>query len=165
MKRLLLALAVLALGVAAVPLAASANHSNGNGPKFEKANGTGESPGYGQVHVNAKDKAGLVDGHFFIDRPPMPKVQGDVTCLTVNGNMATIGGFDRANPTTRYLIEVTDNGEPGQGADRHRWRMATPMENTSGPDCPAFGMPPPETIVQGNYIVHGGGGGDGGGGF
>lgn len=154
MKRLLLAFALAAMVVVALPLAATASHSNGTGPKFEKANGTGESPEYGRVHVNAKDKDGA-DGHFFIGPASGPvAVQGDVTCLRVEDNVALVGGLQRETGTP-FLIEVTDNGSPGHGADQHRWRPAAPAEVTG--ECADFGDdPPPATIVQGNYIVHGG---------
>ena len=149
MKRILLTLALAALAAAALPVVASANHSEGNGPKFEKANGTGESASYGRVHVNAKDKDGA-DGHFFIDQGTT--FQGDVTCLRVTGNTALVGGLLRGTGMP-ILIEVIDNGEPGAGNDRHRWRPAMPGEVTG--QCGNFGNnPPPATIVQGNYIVH-----------
>lgn len=153
MKRLLLAFALAVMVVVALPLAATASHSNGTGPKFEKADGTGESPEYGRVHVNAKDQ-GVADGHFFIGPASGPvEVQGDVTCLRVTGNVALVGGLQRETGMP-FLIEVTDNGSPGHGADRHRWRMAMPNEVTG--QCADYGdNPPPATIVQGNYIVHG----------
>ena len=161
MKRAFLAFALVALGLAAVPLVANAGHSNGpsqgTGPKFEKANGTGESATYGRVHVNADDNGRGQDlGHFFIGPPSGPvAVQGDVTCLRVDGdNVATVGGRERVT-NAPFIIEITDNGSPGAGADRHRWRPASP--NEVGPNCPTTeDFPNPSAqIQQGNYIVHG----------
>jgi hypothetical protein len=156
MKRLLLLVAALAVAAVTIPVAGSV----AAGPKMEKADGTGESPMYGRVHVNAKDQGGDPQGHFFIGPAMGPvEVQGDVTCITQTGNRALVGGFDRQTGMP-YLIEVIDNGQPGAGADQHRWRPAQPDE-VSGPDCnDQFSQNQPrETIVQGNYVVPTGSGG------
>jgi hypothetical protein len=154
-KRILLFAIVAVIAALAIPMAAGATHSEGTGPKSDKANGTGESPTAGRIHVNAKDGADGPRGHFFIGPASGPvAIQGDVTCLTVSGNTALVGGFDRSTGMA-WLIEVVDNGEPGAGADHHRSRMATPGE-VSAPDCDPFGNAPPrQTITQGNYVVHG----------
>jgi hypothetical protein len=147
MKRLLLFVALAVVATAAVPVLAGA------APKFEKANGTGQSTAYGSVHVNAKDQGDGPRGHFFINQ-----MQGDVTCLRQSGNTALLGGTDRATGMP-FLIEVVDNGQPGHGADQHRYRPAMPNE-VAPPDCADFGdMPPRETITQGNYVVPSGSGG------
>ena len=41
----------------------------------------------------------------------------DVTCLTVSGNTAILGGIDSDDGTTTYAFKVTDNGG-GATADR-----------------------------------------------
>jgi hypothetical protein len=147
MKRLLL-FVVAAVAAVSVPIA-------GAQPKMEKANGTGQSAMYGSVHVNAKDQGDGPRGHFFVGTDAM---QGDVTCINQSGNTALVGGLLRGTGAP-ILIEVVDNGQPGAGADQHRWRMASPMEVTP-PDCDPFGNNPPRvTIEQGNYVVPTGSGG------
>jgi hypothetical protein len=149
MKRLLLFVALAVVATAAVPVLAGA------APKFEKANGTGQSAAYGSVHVNAKDQGDGPRGHFFIDQ-----LQFDVTCIRQQGNTALIGGLDRATGTMPVLVEVRDNGQPGAGADQHRWRPAPENGGIAPPDCGDFGNnPPPATIEQGNYVVPSGDGG------
>ena len=149
MKRMLLFVALAVLAIAAVPVVAGA------APKFEKANGTGQSATYGSVHVNAKDQGDGPRGHFFVGTPEM---QGDVTCINQEGNTAIVGGLLRVGGMP-ILIEVVDNGQPGHGADQHRWRPATPDE-VAGPDCEDFGDNPPRaTIERGNYVVPSGSGG------
>ena len=150
MKRVLLCVISAMAVIAAVPFTSGA----AEGPKFQKTNGTGTSGTYGQVHVNADNNEHGGDlGHFFIAPPNMPRVQGDVTCLRVDGNTALVGGTQRETGMP-FLIEVTDNGEPGAGEDTHRYRPASPNEVAS---CSDFGNnPPPEPIERGNYIVQGG---------
>ena len=152
MKRVLLCVIAAMAVIAVTPFAAGANHSDGTGPKFQKANGTGYSSQYGQVHVNADNNDDDL-GHFFIGEDGSPKIQGDVTCFEVDGNTALIGGVQRGTGL-EFLIEVTDDGEPGHEGDEHRWRPALPGE---AQDCDEFGdNPPPAPIERGNYIVHGG---------
>jgi hypothetical protein len=149
MKRLFLFVALAVVATAAVPVLAGA------APKFEKANGTGQSASYGSVHVNAKDQGDGPRGHFFVGTDIM---QGDVTCIRQQGNTALIGGTLRDSGMP-ILIEVVDNGQPGAGADQHRWRPASPNE-VAPPDCEDFGNNPPRaTIEQGNYVVPSGDGG------
>ncbi len=146
MRRLLLFVALAVVAAAAVPVLAGA------APKFEKANGTGQSTMYGSIHVNAKDQGDGPRGHFFVNQ-----IQGDVTCLRQSGNTALVGGLERISGMP-ILIEVVDNGQPGAGADQHRMRPATPAE-VSDPNCADFGDNPPRvTIEQGNYVVPSGSG-------
>ena len=157
MKRMLLFVALAIAAIVALPVAAGA------APKFEKANGTGESAAYGAVHVNAKDQGDGPRGHFFIGNAMGIPAQGDVTCLRQEGNTALIGGLTRVEvaPGVRLplLIEVVDNGQPGTGADQHRWRFAYP-EEVAAPDCADFGDNPPRAnIERGNYVVPSGSGG------
>jgi hypothetical protein len=147
MRRLLLGVVLACAVTAATPGLASASHSQGNGPKFQKANGTGFSEGYGLVHVNAKNKDGP-SGHFFIEEA---QAQGEVTCFGASGSDAVIGGTDRDDGRP-FLIFVHDEGEPGHEGDAHSWRPALPPEVAL---CePLF--PPPDNIERGNYIVHSG---------
>ena len=52
-----------------------------------------------------------------------PGFRGDVTCLSIAGNTALVGGFIREAPTPNFvgldfLYAVTDNGPPGSSADQ-----------------------------------------------
>jgi hypothetical protein len=151
MKRMLLAgLLVLA---AAIPATVGA------APSREQTNGTGASPDYGRIHVNVKEDGDGVKGHFFIDIAELAPVHLTPSCLTVNGNVAVVGGTIRQGDGAGMmwvLAEITDNGEPGKDTDQHRWRFAT-QDEVAGPDC-EYGdnNPPPSTITQGNYQVFGG---------
>jgi hypothetical protein len=48
--------------------------------------------------------------------------RGEVSCLSVDGNTALVGGFVREGPSNfvglTFLYAVSDNGPPGSGADR-----------------------------------------------
>lgn len=152
MKRMLLA--------GALVLAVAVPATVGAAPSREQVNGTGESPDYGRVHANVKQDASGVRGHFFIDLAELAPVHLTPTCLTVNGNVAVIGGVIRQGDgagAVWVLAELTDNGEPGRETDQNRWRFANPNE-VAGPEC-EYGdnQPPPSTITQGNYQVFDGG--------
>ncbi|HEX8054770.1 MAG TPA: hypothetical protein VF517_17415 [Thermoleophilaceae bacterium] len=154
---MLLFVALAVMAIAATPVVAGA------APTFEKADGTGESPEYGAVHVNAKDQGDGPRGHWFVSDAVGTPFQGDVTCLRQEGNTALVGGLGRNEVAPGVLlpilIEVVDNGQPGHGADQHRWRFAFPDE-VADPDCADFGDNPPRAnIVRGNYVVPTGSGG------
>jgi opacity protein-like surface antigen len=165
MKRLLLLIAVAVVAVVALPLTAGANHGGGTSPKYEKANGTGLSGQYGEIHVNADENGSGQDlGHaFFIQGPS--EVQIDVTCLNVQGNRAVFGGIVRESnnlmfpPGSAVVAGVEDNQEPGPGRDRH-FRDTNGFPPPRDQNCnnqaefARFAPPSGQTIVEGNYIVH-----------
>lgn len=117
MKRLLGVLLVLSL---AVPLAAS-----GNPPTQDKVDGTVEDIFPSTLHVAAISDANGSNARgnlwYHAENPGFTiNVAGEVTCLNVVGNMATIGmRIDRAKlpglvgEGDGFLFVVNDNGEPG----------------------------------------------------
>ena len=94
-----------------------------------------------------------------LDNEPSPvdfDLRGDVTCLSVTGNRATIGGVvERSKLPTMpagsgVLIFVVDNGE-GSNAPRDAFRI----QRLDSPPrvCPPVSIPEVPTD-QGNFVVH-----------
>ena len=108
-----------------------------------------------QVHVNAfADATGLNPrGKLSVDAENIHSYTGEVTCLSVFGNQATIGieivkSSDPALIGQGELWSVVDNGSPG-GSDRIAGYEITP---TPPVVCPSlfFNVP----VVSGNYVIH-----------
>ena len=108
-----------------------------------------------QVHVNAfADAAGVNPrGHMTVDAEDIHSYTGEVTCLSVIGNQATIGieivkSSDPALVGQGELWSVVDNGSPGD-SDRIAGYEITP---TPPVVCPPlfFNVP----VVSGNYVIH-----------
>ena len=61
-------------------------------------------------------------GSFRYGGTPTGAVRSEVTCLTVAGNSALVGGFIREGPANLiagdFLYAVTDKGLPGSGSDQ-----------------------------------------------
>ena len=153
MRRLILMCVLAVSAMAVVPALAGANHSGGQGPNYEKVNGTGEN-NFGLVHVNVKDQDGP-RGHFFINGD---QVQGEATCVNVQGNRTIIGGIDRRDGAA-FNILIEDNQEPGSGRDRMAVRGPLPPpfdQNCNNPLAFAEFVSPVNVppIARGNYIVH-----------
>jgi hypothetical protein len=71
-----------------------------------------------------------------------PGVRGEVTCLTMDGSSALVGGFIRDGPANLiggdFLYAVTDDGPPGSGADRAGFIDVTPeLDTPPYPGLPA----------------------------
>jgi hypothetical protein len=165
MRRILLGIGLSALLVVLGVSVAYATHSSGKGPNQDLVSGTGHARFSEEfdidVHVNAKSGPSGEDpqGHFFftgVSSFGSADIRGDVTCLNVVGNRATIGGEITQsrvdNPSFEegegVLIFVEDNGEPGKANDM--------LELFAEPTPPTV-CPPPEpdfAITGGNYIVH-----------
>lgn len=144
MKRMFVSVsAVLAVGMLATSGATGA-------PNFSKADGTGNSPEFGRVHVNVKDEASP-KGHFFIKEAGADG--HEITCFVVHGNRAGVGGVARDGRS--FVIGIEDNGEPGAGRDRMTWRQSPgpPPESSCEGATQAFFFDQP-FITQGNYVVH-----------
>ena len=82
------------------------------------------------------------------------KVRGDVDCVSVVGNVATLSGQLRApvfGTLTQFQIHVVDNGEPvgGQPVDLVRVDLYPASLQV---DC-VTQLPPADPIVQGNVVV------------
>ncbi len=156
--------AVLCLGGLSVAQAA---------PALQSANGQGTLDD-NQRHFafSARIAAdGSVSGHLTLtnknfsgDSGKGPyKLQGDISCMTVTGNVATVGGTVRrtndSNLVDAFYFRVADNGEPGGGQDQiSRVAFFDDDPNTTGeaslclnPDTATY--TPLETIGSGNIQV------------
>jgi hypothetical protein len=165
MKKLLAALTLaLLVSVALGASVASATHSNGAGPKNDFVTGTGQfSPETvdQQVHVNAKSGPSGEDpqGYFFVtgtsDQGQPIDFRVRVTCLFVNGNIATVGGEIERSRTSAvpvgagFVLFIRDSGEPGDGDVFAGGDVSTPPET-----CPPLVPTMPQPINQGNFVVH-----------
>ena len=69
-----------------------------------------------------------------------------VTCLTVSGNTAILGGVDSDDGTTTYAFKVTDNGG-GATADR----ITLPQVNQT---CSTFSTLSSFALTSGDVEVH-----------
>jgi hypothetical protein len=101
-------------------------------PSVQSANGQGSLDGQDRHFAfNAKRAAdGTVSGHvtlinkaFSGDSGHGPyRLQGDIECFVVVGNIATSGGTVRrtndSNLTDTFYFRVQDNGEPGANNDQ-----------------------------------------------
>jgi hypothetical protein len=108
-----------------------------------------------QVHVNAfSDAIGLNPrGNLSVDAEGIHSYTGEVTCLSVIGNQATIGieilkSSDPALIGQGELWSVVDNSSPGD-SDRIAGYEITP---TPPVVCPPlfFNV----SVVSGNYVIH-----------
>ncbi|HUR84291.1 MAG TPA: hypothetical protein VMY78_03025, partial [Solirubrobacteraceae bacterium] len=131
--------AVVAL---AIPVTASA----GNG---DKATGggqvlLGDSGKASTIAFTAQGTTETAKGQVqFIDRSAgagqnQTKYHGVVDCIEVTGNSAIIGGYrkkgDPNDPETRFVLRVTDNGEPNQGQDLIQFDNESDAADTCGDD-------------------------------
>jgi hypothetical protein len=151
MKRLLLA-ALVALCLM-VPIGASANP-----PNQDKVDGTVEDIQPTTLHVNAISDADGANarGHLWYtaNDPETIEVAGEVTCMNVQANLASVGmRIDRSKlpglpgEGNGILFIITDNGEPGD-MDTH----LDIYELTPRTVCPnPFLFPYPHS--HGNFIV------------
>jgi hypothetical protein len=121
MKRTLLVVAVAVGALSAAGIAWSAGVLDG-GPAQIRVYGGGQvatpaGPRTISLTASANPQGREAYGSFRYGAG----VRGDVTCLTVAGNNALVGGFIReGSPNVvglDFLYAVTDNGLPGSGAD------------------------------------------------
>lgn len=162
MKKLLAALTLALLASLALAVsAANATHSNGQGPNKDLTAGTGQLDTFGlelKVHVNAMSGPSGEDprGHFYLEAATpflSVDVRGQVTCLNVVGNKATVGGrIERSNhpffPEGSGILLWIDDDDEGEGDENAALFTGTPPQS-----CP----PPIEPFVpnnKGNFIVH-----------
>ena len=152
------------LAFACVPAIADATHGAGTSPDQDKVTGSTKfilppNPFFTDAHVRIEAHSGPAGedprGQFYLEEDPL-SFGGEVTCLTVSGNKATIGGrVDRSRPGfpvvgSGWLQEVEDNGEPGD-MDRSR---TTPFLAQAPDFCPTPTATTLITAEQGNYVVH-----------
>jgi hypothetical protein len=168
-RRLSMAAALAAIGLASWWSTAVASHSAGDGPAADFVQGTARLPdasGGGQFHFNARsgpdgeDPRGMYyakDGIFGLFT-----FTSEVRCLRVIGNVAYIGtvvtraeeGVQEGDPV---VFRVEDNGEPGAGSDRFVGGPGTvPETDCDTPAHQAALTAASATISQGNFTVHDG---------
>jgi hypothetical protein len=161
MKKLLAALTLALLVSVVIGVGvASATHSNGAGPKQDLVSGTSHFEDLGfdsQLHVNATSGPTGEDprGHFVYRQSFLgithEDISGTVTCVTVNGNVAGVGGEVTKSknlfvPEGRgVVISVEDRGHGEEDAASVFFTLATPTE------CPFLGT---VDFQKGNFIVH-----------
>ncbi len=164
MKRLLLTMSLALVVALAVSGVASATHSNGKGPDKDLVSGTGQFLPDTldlEIHVNAQSGPSGEDakGRFFVRRGDDTDLdfRGEVTCLHVDGNRATVGGRitqaragDESLEGRGIVLFIEDNGEGSNNPDDESDGFFTPTPPQTCPP-PTFGTAPFE---KGNYIVH-----------
>jgi len=154
------------MSVGAVSLANAA-------PALQSANGQGTLDD-NQRHFSFSAKLaadGSVSGHLTLTNKNFSgdsghgpyKLQGDISCMTVTGNVATFGGTVRrtndSNLVDAFYFRVADFGEPGGGKDQIS-RVAFFDDDPSTTGDPALCLNPDtasytplETIESGNIQV------------
>ena len=185
MSRRLTAVGLGLVSLAALPVMADASHSGGKGTKQDLATGTAHRFASGPpslpegvesrtiMHVNARsvpDGDERARGRFFVKREastPVPSrpdldFSGRVTCMSVEGNRAVVGGvithdkLGLVHPLSPlegrgYLGVYIDNDQVSGGlADRSN---SFPLATPPGRNCPEFTDPTGE-FQTGNFIVH-----------
>jgi hypothetical protein len=112
-----LALTVLVLAPAAV-LAIQGDKVEGKG-----IDGSGNRFSFTATATGAADRANGSFRYTFNDADPNRRVTGDVTCVRIIGNAATIGGFVTNDSFggelegQPFVIQVNDEAKPGDGFD------------------------------------------------
>lgn len=146
--------------------------SAGAAPALQSASGQGALDKQRHFSFSAKIAADgtvsgrvtLTNGAFSGDSGHGPyKLQGDISCMTVTGNVATFGGTVKrtndSNLVDAFYFRVADNGEPGGGVDQiSRVAFFDDDPTTTGdpqlclnPDTATY--TPLETIQSGNIQV------------
>jgi hypothetical protein len=145
MKRTLLVVAV-ALGALTAAGIAWSSGVLGGGPAQIRIYGGGQIgtptivPRTFSLEASANPDGLGAHGSLRFAGPP-PGTQSDITCLSVAGNTAIVGGFVReeiAGVSGRdFLFAVTDNGPPGSGVDRSGFEDVSPeLDNPPYPGLP-----------------------------
>ena len=154
MERVAAALAGVALLALIAAGGSGASHTPGGGPPFDLVVGSGAFPassGDVSIPVNARETADGPTGFFTIH-----DADGDfaveVSCLSVLGNTAVVGGEIVSGPPlylgAGYLLLVIDNG----GGTPDTVQIARVPE----PPDPTFqcGLGGGQPSAGGNFIVH-----------
>jgi hypothetical protein len=153
---------LLAAALAGLLLAVTASAGDAvGGPTQDIVSGTARHLGADapfpviQVHVNAfADATGFnPEGNLSVDAEGIHSYRGEVTCMSVSGNQATIGieivkSSDPALIGKGELWSVVDNGSPGD-SDRI---AGYPITAAPPVVCPALSFNVP--VVSGNYVIH-----------
>jgi hypothetical protein len=158
-KRLLVGGAVLALGIAGTGLSQAAQPTGykvtGGGQSFPSAadvSGAGDTIGFNaQQEGEGPDARGQVQ---YVDREngkQVANIHGTVTCLTVTGEQATIGGIiTRGGETGFFQLDVIDSGQENRGTD-----MIVFQEVDEEPECDApEDLEDSPVLARGNIKIH-----------
>jgi hypothetical protein len=157
MKRTLLGVAV-ALGALTAAGIAWSSGVLGGGPAQIRIYGGGQVatptpiPRTISIEANANPSGLSAWGSFRYGGTPTGAVRGEVTCLTMAGNSALVGGFVREGAANLiggdFLYAVSDNGLPGSGADQAGFIDVLPeLDTPPYPGLPAnFPMTCPATV-------------------
>lgn len=87
------------------------------------------------------------------------ELRGEVVCLTVAGNRATVGGLVQQSSDTRYpagtnvLLVLTDNGSPGAGRDTQVTYFGTDVNARVCPS-PYEGAGQEVALSDGDFTIH-----------
>jgi hypothetical protein len=137
---------------------ANATHSSGTSPKQDLVSGTGQFEDETmdqKIHVNAKSGSeGKARGWIWETTTTATEeisYKANVTCLSVSGNKAVIGGEiirSKTGETGFVVLYIEDDGEPGKGNDR-----VERLVSATAPTCEEE-FPVAKTITKGNYIIH-----------
>jgi hypothetical protein len=146
-------------------------------PPRDQVNGTGRIDLQGehdvfptQIHINARsDPDGSDVGGQFVATidvlGTVLRLRGDVTCISVSGNTAIVGGevTSSNNPTlipegSGFLASFEDNGEPGsvQANSTTPDQVAIDFLTGPPPTCSVLPFASVAPVLQGNYVVHDG---------
>jgi len=147
MRKTLLMLAVAVGALAAAGIAWSSGVLGG-GPAQIRIYGGGQvetpfGPRIFSLDANANpDGRGAYGSFRFAGALALHPVRGDVTCLTLDGNNALVGGFVREGPANLigadFLFAVGDNGPPGSGLDTSGFADVAPeLDNPPYPGLPS----------------------------
>jgi hypothetical protein len=109
-----------------------------------------------KIHVNAKSGPEGQGARGWIWETTTTATEeisykANVTCLSVNGNKAVIGGEiirSKTGETGFVVVYIEDDGEPGKGNDR-----VERLVSATAPTCEEE-FPVAKTITKGNYIIH-----------
>jgi hypothetical protein len=134
MKKTLLMLAFAVGALAAAGIAWSSG-ALGGGPAQIRVYGGGvvatpTGPRTISLDAAANPQGAEAYGSFHYASSP-PGTRGEVTCLSVVGNAALVGGFIRESPAANligadFLYGVIDSGLPGSGTDQAGYIDVTP---------------------------------------
>ncbi len=179
MRRILFLSAAIAILAAALPSFSSASHSDAGGARHDFATGSGSNQfaivvGEARLSVAAQSAPDGTDprGHVRAkgdpdgDGPAEPfKLEGEVTCLRVDGNRAAIKyRFKHADGSAEPFegggvqIFLEDNGEPkgGEAVDATAFDPPQPagVFQTNETLCDDPSSRPYDQIESGNFVVH-----------
>jgi hypothetical protein len=172
-RRLTFLLCVACLAGAGVALGAPGGNGNGNGPPEDVVVGSGKItfpasdpfPEVTEQYVVSAHSSPAGDdpqGQITVHSPlaESNEEKADVTCMTVTGNLAHVGGtFEHPFQYGQFQIRwweviIQDNGPPGQAADAVNSFAFIDRPRPPGFSPCNFDAPPDFPVGEGNYDVY-----------